>query len=152
MSIAIASDAEPGGVGVATEVLQRRLEELTQSPGSPDNWSGVRAEPRANAPKSLGSLQDIVLDFGGQLLPDAVFLISGYLVRAIVGHLRTQPDSTQRVEITGGGEAFVVTPGMSAEELADVETRFAGWIARQQTAPGTDVHGEGPRGGEDGRG
>lgn len=143
VGVAVASEAEPGGVGVATEVLQRRLEELTGRAGS---WRDVRSRPRDDAPQSMGTLQDIVLDFGGELLPDTVLLVSGYLVRAIVGHLRTQPDPTQTVEITSGGEVFLVTPGMTAEELAAVEVRFAEWIARQQsggTPPATGADDDG---------
>lgn len=133
--IMVESGDEPGSVGTATEVLRRRLEQLT---GDDNGWQAVRAEPRPDAPPAQGGpIQDIVLDFVlGDVLPGGVLATAAYVVRAVYSHFRTQPDPTQRAILLEPGLHLVLTPDMTPEQLAQVEEKFGEWIARHR--PGED--------------
>lgn len=125
--IAVGSGSAPAGTDAATKVLLRRL---SQFAGRSEAWGAVWEEPRPGAPVTQGPVTDVLVEFArDQLAPAAVAAAVSQLVRAIIGHFRTQPDETQTTTLTVGERSVVLrADGMSAEELARLERLVAGWL------------------------
>ncbi|WP_208878733.1 hypothetical protein [Streptomyces armeniacus] len=128
--VVLESGGEPGSVAVATEELRRRLEGLK---GHENGWQEVRVEPRTGGPPTQGAIGDIVLGFVlGEVLPATALATAAYVVRAVYGHFRTQPDPTQRAVLSEPGLHIVLTPDMTPEQLAHAEELFRLWIERHR--------------------
>lgn len=128
--VAVDSRSEREGTGAATRALERRLTEMVDRT---DGWGSVRAVPRAGAPPAQWPVSDLLVELSRDHLgPDTVKLAVAYLVRAVIGHLRTQPDDSRTTTITVGDQSVVLrTEGMTPEEIAALEVVVATELARQ---------------------
>lgn len=120
------------------------------------------SRPGAGRTMSGGALEIILIFAVEMLVAETVRTTAEHVVRAIVAHFRAHPDGSQRVQITGDGTRdgddgtgdgendasgdggnegdgsgaddlrIVLTPGMTAEELATQEELLRAWIARHR--------------------
>ncbi|MGW7519046.1 effector-associated constant component EACC1 [Streptomyces sp. NPDC054796] len=130
--LAVNSRNAPEAVDSATNVLRRRLAELADQGGT---WECVRTVPRPGAPDALGPVSDLLVEFvvDDELTPSAALAASSYLVRAVIGHFRAQPDRSQSVTVTAGDESVELrAEGVAPEEAGRLEAL----IAERLTRPG----------------